>query len=398
MQQSKNIAFIGNYTDLRICENRGLRFPNPAGTNRIKRLSKALLSTGHRVYIIAPGSSARIKFNHKFYLKKQVLRSEGIILIYPSALAIPYLSSFFELIIVPMTFLGLNTKYRFRSVLMYCYYPSTILTGWLAKILKIQIIEDLEDIVSPRISDLITKPITFTIQQILGLILMKISIKISDLIITPSTTFIKKLNFKKRSLVINGCMDISKCFEHPNQKQIQILLSGTLDKEQGIDLYLDALTLINQNKNLSKKYKFCITGISSNEAKLRKRLENLDNLEIKYFGFVENNRFSEILNQSHICLILQDPTGRYSMHKTPSKGYEYMASGKTIIVSSIGDYPFLPKNTHILLEEYTATCLVEILSDLDIKTVGQISKNAFLHAQENWSFEIVGDKILKFLE
>jgi len=390
--------FIGNYLDETIRIERGLLAPNPAGSNRMWRLSRAIQTTGFSSYIISPACSARIKFNPKIIHPTKIIRKNGIIVIYAPALAIPYFSIFFEFFSMSWLFLRLTFLRKVNITILYCYYPSTIFVGVIAKIIKIKIIEDLEDIVTPKLSDWFNKPITFSLQQVIGGILMKISLGLSDLIIIPSSKFLFKTIENKNHLVIEGCIDVSGDTQMSfDNEKINILLAGMLDEEQGIYLYLQTLDLINKNEELAKKFKFSVCGLSLQEEALKVSLSSFINLDLTYYGFVSSAEYNGILKKANVCLVLQNPTGRNAQQKTPSKGYEYMASGKLIIVTSIGDYVNLAKNTCFLLNDYTPESVVAILNKLDNKTIIKIGENAKHYARENWGFKNVGKKIIKQL-
>lgn len=391
-------VFIGNYLDETIQIERGLLAPNPAGSNRMLRLSQALQTNGFLSYIISPACSARIKFNSKIVYPTQINRKNGIIIIYAPALAIPYFSILFEFFSMSWVFLSLTFRRNIRITMLYCYYPSTVFIGLIAKIQKIKIIEDLEDIVTPKLSDWFNKPVMFSLQQTIGVFLMKISLWLSDLIIVPSSKFLFKKLENKNYLVIDGCIDASGdmllTFE---DEKITVLIAGMLDEEQGIGLYLQTLDIINKNEELAKRFRFSICGLSLEEESLKFHLSTFKNLDITYYGFVSSAKFNIILKKTHVCLVLQNPTGRNAQQKTPSKGYEYMASGKTIIVTPIGDYVNLPNNTHFLLNEYSPINLVDILSELNNEVIIEVGENAKQFARENWGFENVGEKIINSL-
>ncbi|MFL9831935.1 glycosyltransferase [Flavobacterium sp. ST-87] len=391
-------VFIGNYLDEKIIKERGLLAPNPAGSNRMWRLSKAVQTQGFLPYIISPACSARIKFNSKIIHPTHIVRKNGIIIVYAPALAIPYLSILFEFFSMSWIFLRLNFLRNIKLTILYCYYPSTIFVAFIAKILRIKIIEDLEDIVTPKASDWFSTSIMFAIQQSVGSFLMRTSIALSDLIIIPSSKFLFKKIESKSFLIVNGCIDVSGdtnlVFE---DERINVLLAGMLDEEQGIGLYLQTLDIINREEKLSKKIRFDICGLSLNEEELKVSLEKFSNLDINYYGFVSSQEFNAILKKTHICLVLQNPTGRNSQQKTPSKGYEYMAFGKPIIVTAIGDYVNLPENVCFLIKDYLPSNIINILNEIKKESIVEIGENAKTFARANWGFENVGEKIINGL-
>lgn len=400
--KKKNInisVFIGNYLDEIIQKERSLIAPNPAGSNRMWRLSKAVQTQGFLPYIISPACSARIKFNSKIIHSTHIVRKNGIIIVYAPALAIPYLSILFEFFSMSWIFLRLTFLRNIRIVMLYCYYPSTVFVGLLAKIQKIKIIEDLEDIVTPKMTDWFNKPLMFSLQQAIGGSLMKMSLWLADLVIIPSSKFVFNGMNNENVLVIDGCIDVKESTKLISEEEnITVLLAGMLDEEQGIELYIDTLNILNNDKYLAEKIKFYICGVSLEEELLKSRLAAFNNLDITYFGFVSSMEFTAILNKANVCLVLQNPNGRNSQQKTPSKGYEYMASGKAIIVTPIGDYVNLPNDICFLLSEYSPDNILAIVSNLNNETIIEVGKKAKQYARENWGFENVGKRIINYLQ
>ena len=367
--------FVGNYLDENIQKERSLIAPNPAGSNRMWRLSRALKSAGFLPYIISPACSARIKFDARIIHPARITRKNGVVIIYATALSIPYLSILFEFFSMSLLFLSLTFRKNVKITILYCYYPSTVFVGVLAKIQKIKIIEDLEDIITPKITDWFKKNLMFSLQQAIGVTLIKISIWLADLVIIPSSKFVFNGIKNKNVLVVDGCIDVKETprliLENGN---ITVLLAGMLDEEQGIELYIDTLSILNQDKHLAKKIKFHICGISLEEESLKLRLAAFNNLDITYFGFTSSMEFTSILNNADVCLVLQNPNGRNSQQKTPSKGYEYMASGKCVIVTPIGDYVNLPSNTCFLLDDYVPENIISVLSTLNDEIISKTGK------------------------
>jgi glycosyltransferase involved in cell wall biosynthesis len=85
------------------------------------------------------------------------------------------------------------------------------------------------------------------------------------------------------------------------------------------------------------------------------------------------------------------------MQKTPSKGYEYMAAGKAIIVTRIGNYGTIPPGNLFILEEYSGKALYELLMSLDPEIIKKTGSSAMEYASQNWDFKKVGNRIINSL-
>jgi glycosyltransferase involved in cell wall biosynthesis len=398
-RNSKNsLVFVGNYLDEAILRERLLPAPNPAGSNRMLRLSKAMNANGITPYIVSQASSARIKFNSKIFHPVKITKRDDVVILYASALAIPFLSILYELVSVTFLYLRLTMLRKIKITFLYCYYPSTVLVGLMAKIRGSKIVEDLEDIVTPRWSDWLKTSFLLAIQQSLGLFLMKIALHLSDLIIIPTNRFISEDLQMKNVLVIDGCVGVEpKSTNILDKSKVVVLLAGMLDEEQGIYMFLNMLSLM-QNSSISfSKFKFEVCGIAPKDIDLEVRLSEFNLLDIEYYGFVSTAKFNDILFKSDICLALQNPNGRNAMQKTPSKGYEYMAAGKAIIVTRIGNYGTIPPGNLFILEEYSGKALYELLMSLDPEIIKKTGSSAMEYASQNWDFKKVGNRIINSL-
>jgi hypothetical protein len=333
MINSNKFIFIGNYLDSQIVKIRSLKYNNPAASNRIIRLSESLLANNFDGYIIAPGSSARINFNKKLLYPIQIKRKNGLIVIYSPALSIPYLSSVFEIISISYLYLFLIIKKTTSLLIVYCYYPSNIIPIFISKLFRIKTILDLEDIVVPQISDLYKHHITFSLQQFFGKILMLFSINFCDKIIIPTLKFSKFICEKNKIILIDGCIEASiSNTKSIDTNSLNILYGGYLNEENGLNLFLETLHLLNLQEGIYKKFHFYICGKCDNEFFLQESIKKFDNLDIKFYSFLDQNEYSKLLKKMDICLVLQNPEGRNSNNKTPSKGYEYMAHSKTCLL------------------------------------------------------------------
>ncbi len=390
----KPAVFIGNFLDEEVVDTRKLQSLNSAGSNRMWRLTNALLAAGILTYILSPASSVRMKFDKRIFYPAKVGRKGDVIVIYAPALAIPYLSVLFELIAMVFLYLKIYFNRGISITLMYCYYPSTVLVGIISKLFRVRVVEDLEDVVTPRISDLSKSSTLFSLQQFIGYFLMHFSVFISDLVIVPSSKFIDAIKFKVNHLVVDGCISIDPIQgEYGNQEKMKVLLGGLLDNDQGLELFLSALSIMNQQSDFFKLFQFSICGVTFFEKNLVDRLKDFDRLDIKYHGHVSQSDYSELVSRSDVCLVLQNPNGRNAMTKTPSKGYEYMAYGKAIIVSDVGDYFSLPADIFIPLVIYTPENLVDIFKGLNKVDLLRIGEEAKRYAAENWRYDVVGKRI-----
>jgi hypothetical protein len=386
---------VGNYIDDNLKQKRGLPSSNPAGSNRMYNISSALSLNRKTSIILSAGSAGNIKFNSKLIHPYQIVKNDQNIIIFASALGIPYLSIIFEPFSVLYIFFKLFYKYKFKVIVLYCYYPSTVLIALFGKLLNLKIIEDLQDIVKPKISDILSFKILFALQQYLGYIFMKITLLISDIILVPTNKF-KTYYFKNKYLKIDGCVNFNE-IKKSNlfNSEINILYSGLINDENGRNLFLDTLSRLDNS--LKNNLIFHVSGVIENDNHFLQRINTFTNLKVIVHGFLNIQDFKVLLDKINVCLVLQNPNGRNSWSKTPSKGFEYLSKGKVLICTNIGDFIEIPNDCILFLDNYDAITLEEKILMLPTLNLNHISHNAYVYAKDNWNYPIVQEKIFNKL-
>lgn len=389
---------VGNFRTNYIVERRLLSSTNPAGSSRMLRLAEAIDNCGQDVAILSSGSSMVLGYNRKIYDPSFDFRHNRVKVFVASAITIPYLSAIWEIFSLTFLFFKLKNRNQIKAIIMYCYYPSTTLLGFYAKFLGVTVIEDLEDVVNPIEINLFQSSLMDYLRQKIGYYLMRIALFLADIVIIPNSIFSKYIPLNKNILHISGCFDFNDSlmpkFPNSNKLKLTILISGLLNKEQGFDLFLKSLEHLNLKDISFSRYKFLICGYGFDQIELLKKIEQYDNLDVEFYGFVDLLKYKELLNESNVCVALQNPYGIYGQLKIPSKAFEYMSYGKMLIVSDVGDFSCLPPETVLLLESYSARSLSDIIENLTFEMAETYGYNAFIYAKDNWSFFKVGSQII----
>lgn len=390
------IVIIGNYIDERVRVERRLPAPNPAGSNRMMRLGMALRSVGEEVLILSPGSAMRMRWAGRFFHAARIYQEDRIPILYCHAVGLPVLGMLWEQLSLFFHLWRLSRKKKLTGLIVYCYYPSSVVAALFARFfLKLDIVEDLEDICEPHLSDWNYKSEARPVQQIVGWLAMKVMILLSNAIIIPAKKFQYFVGKNKRSEIVTGCMEIKDRIASAKRtkNKINVLFAGALEVGQGIELLVKTFHELQRHPDTAERYRFDLCGYGSQEKWLKVQIEKIKNVEIKLHGFVSNEKYEELLTNSDVCLVLQNPSGRFASHKTPSKGYEFMGNGKAVIVSNIGDFAELPDTIRILLEPYSGVHLATLLGELDIGSIQCIANAAHDYALNHWSLSTVGGKI-----
>lgn len=394
------VVLVGGYIDDEIRAQRGLPCPNPAGSNRMLRLAMALQSVGERVVIVSPASAMRMRWCGRLLHRKRIRRKNGIAIIYAPAIGLPLMGMLWEQVALPLQLWGLKRRKGLKALLVYTYYPSYVMAAVFARLfLGVRaIVEDLEDVCVAKASDWLPSSGERALQQFGGWFLMKLMIRLSKSVIVPTHHFTSVVGRHKKLEVVTGCMAIFPLRHLESEPgKITVLYSGSIEAEHGIDLLMETLSELDKDRQLSSRYRFDVCGYGTRLGWFEKGIESLENLEVRLHGFVSDAEYESILDRARLCLVLQSPTGRFALHKTPSKGYEFMGNGKAVVVTDVGDFAHLPPDTVFRLEPFTAERLLNLLKDLRPETIDAVGMAAHAYALENWSLKTVGLRLKSLL-
>jgi glycosyltransferase involved in cell wall biosynthesis len=391
------IVMIGGFIDDRIREERCLPAPNPAGSNRMKRICMALHSVGEKVVILSPGSSMRMGWCGRLFHESRICRTDGIPVIYCHAIGLPVIGMIWEQIAVPMHLWKIYSKKGLTGIIICNYSPSGVIAALFARFvlgLKI-IVEDLEDVSVPQLSDWRPKSEVRPVLQLVGWVTMRLMIRISTSVIIPTWRFQPLIGRKKKSEVVTGCMKIPTRVQIKPKVNIKIrvLFAGAIEKEHGVEILMAMFLELEKDICTAKRYQFDICGYGSKLTWLKDNIKSLKNVHVKIHDFLSEDNYLTLLKECSLCLVLQSPYGRFALYNTPSKGYEFMGNGKAVIVSNVGDFAKLPNTTRILLDPYSSEQLLSVLCKLDTESIQSIGQAAHDYALKNWTLNLVGQRI-----
>ncbi len=385
---------VGNFISESVYLTRKLPSRNPASNKRMLDIASSINSNNQHCLILSSASALKIGFDKKLFISSKDEFINGINIKYSNALAIPYLSQIWEFFSMLFSFIKIIRNNQIKVVICYCYYPSIVLIALVGKILRLKIIEELEDVVLKPDQLKITQFNFFEkMHHYIGNYLMNIIITISDVIIIPTNKFLNKIPANKKILKITGCVTHAKYSPPVFNNKIVIFFSGLLNLENGFQLLIDTLELLELNETLSSKYEIWITGYNP-ECPSPDFHYKYNKIKVFYFGFLPNNEYEDLLKKAHICLVLTKPNSLFSNLKTPSKAIEFMSYGKCMIISDIGDFKEFNDNLFIMLYDYSSHGLLNILINLNHNQISKISKNAYDYSFSNWDLKLVGNQII----
>lgn len=396
---NQKIFYLGNFLSEDIVLLRQLPTSNTAGSNRIKRISEAF-NLSHQVIVYSPGFSARVKLNiKKLYLKRVSSRVKGVFYNFSPGIAIPFLGL---LINYPLYFFDVifNTiTKKPKVIVIYNFDPINLLLTSVIRLFftKIKLVNNIEDVSVPKFSDFNKKSEDRGVQQLIFFFCMRIIAKMSHAYIIPTKKFISFLPEKQNILVLTGCIKVNQNVSLVRNK-INILFAGKIAFEHGIDIFIDAIEIIN-SKGFLNDFEIHISGGGEKSNWVENKLKMLNYDNVSFHGFTSNAFYKKLLDQSDICVALQNPKGRHSEFKTPSKVYEYMGNSKAVVATNVGDLKVVSDLGIIkLCNPLKASHLAEILISLKAKDLKKIKEKTAHFAFENYDYTSVNKQLNELIK
>lgn len=212
-----------------------------------------------------------------------------------------------------------------------------------------------------------------------------------DKLIILSRILYKKIEHKDK-ILFQGAINVLmfKNFALRQNTKLNIMYSGFLDKSTGVDLWVKAISQIN-NKNI--EYVFTGWGPLS---ELIKKL-SVKNTNILYRGFVSREEYYRMLNESDIVVNPRNMNLLDNKENFPSKMLEYLASGRVILSTRFSGNELFMENA--IWMDSTALGMREQLENI-VKNFSQIKEGFFVKNRKkaenyDWKKQII--RVEKFL-
>lgn len=403
MKNREYILYVGGFLNEGIVNERGLPSRNSAGSNRMHRIANAIKSSGRRVIIASPGVSLRTTFKKFLFYPTTINKTGKVPVLFASTIGSPVFGMVLTFFIMPFSLFLLHKRKKFSSVIIYNFSPMLVIIAFIFKfLLRIPVIHNIEDVSYPKISDWSRKTEVRPLQQIIFFYCMRLISVISSGYIIPTKKFIKFLERKKSYLIVTGCININPNnlrLYNGNNNSINILFSGKIEFAHGIDKFIEAMLILEKSIEIKNRIKVDISGNGSKASWLKYKLQKFKNLNIHYHGFISDSNYKNLLNSANICIALQDPNGRYSTNKTPSKVYEYLGHRKTVIATDVGDLAILPSEIITICKPYNEKILSQLMINfINNKSISdKQALKAGQYAYTNYSYNKVGKDLSAFI-
>lgn len=156
--------------------------------------------------------------------------------------------------------------------------------------------------------------------------------KSCDMFVLLTRHLRKTLEVENRPNIIVECIsdDVQKISKTKTIPQRICLYTGSTDRIFGIEDLVRAFQMI-ENAEL------WICGIGDADEYLNKCNEEYSN--IKYYGYLDKNKVSELRDLCDFLINPRRPSGTYTKYSFPSKTVEYLMSGKPCIMYKLEGIP-----------------------------------------------------------
>ncbi|WP_296700219.1 glycosyltransferase [Algoriphagus sp.] len=207
----------------------------------------------------------------------------------------------------------------------------------------------------------------------------------------------------EKVLFIPVTMDISKFkkSEFKKSKATTLFYGGSFGKKDGLDLLLKAFEEVcRENEDL----KLILTGKGEAIHDFNEFMKLVNASEfserIFYKGFIPSEEYQGLLNSCDIFCVIRDNSGAANAG-FPSKLAEYLATGRAVIVTNVGDVSqhLSHKKNALIVEPESLTSLVGAIKFLidNPEQISTIGKEGRLVAQEKFNNIKESNKLLHSL-
>jgi len=386
------ILYLCSAVDEETNTARHILFNNAAASNKVFGLAKALLNQNLDIHVVSLGRGRQTGSKEKFPI--QTVNIFGFPIHYAAFWHFPILTHIVSAFSLATIVKQLSRGYHGRVIViaynrLWHYIPALF---W-SKISKCENYLDLEDgSIPPRTLSGIA------IDWIRRL-LYNYFCQDGALLAAKS---LKNQVKTKNTFTCYGCMDMLPVQQGKwSTQQTQIVFGGSLLRETGSQLLIDAITLLeSQQPELKQKIKFSITGYGTMAKQLSDFSETTGNGWIEFFGDVDRATYLKIITAAHVGLCLKLSTSEMGKTTFPSKILEYASHGLAILSTRVSDVPdLLDNDSAILLDEETPQHLASILLKIGdgFFNLQSLGKKGQEKVNSVCSTEVVGKNLKQFL-
>lgn len=274
-------------------------------------------------------------------------------------------------------------KQKADIYIFYNYSFEYLIAFFLLFLFKRKCVLDIEDDVNNELP---------VLKKIIRKLLVKLYINFSSgKIITVNKAIVAAHKQIKKSFI---CYGAGVFYKKEKRVPKNILCTGSLLKETGMDLIINLYKDNRCKEFLEKNYKFNVCGFGPYE----KDLKEIDAKGYSFLGKVNDKTYKKLLFESDIALVLKDPDSSMGQTTFPSKVVEYSLNDLAIICTPVSDIPELFSENEVYYVK-TYLDIINVLEKISNSYEEFIEKKKLQTeiAVSIFEDEVVGKKLKKFL-
>ena len=203
----------------------------------------------------------------------------------------------------------------------------------------------------------------------------------------------------KKVFYINNGVDLEVFDEDKIKYQIQdtdlesdifkIVYTGTIGEANRVDILVDVAEKLQEN-NISN-VRIIVFGSGMKENELKRRVEETGLQNIVFKGRVEKKYIPYILSKADANILLLENNSLYEYGISLNKSFEYLASGKPIVMNSTCRYNYMEENDCAVINSDLYQSVLNLLNMNKIEYT-KFKKNA-RNAAYKFDYRMLTDKL-----
>jgi glycosyltransferase involved in cell wall biosynthesis len=403
------ILLIGDYLEEEIVAERGLPATNPAGSHRLLQLAQAAAAGGLKPIIVSSGAAMRIGWRGRILHPSRARKRGSVTVVFAACVGIRFLSAFLKGILVACCLVTLRRRYP--GLLIAIVYNTSLSNAFVGAfwkcVLRGRVVLDLEDVGIVRVRDFLPGAEARGLSELLDVAGRHVLCRLAVAALTPTRQFVQFLPRGMPVAVISGCVPTPNGTERREEhcpevtrETVRVLWAGKIMTGHGLRPFLDALRQLAAVGIGAPRMQIDVCGSTPNASRLQDALRDTGFEGVAYRGFVTDREYDGLLRNADVCLALQEPGGRFGPFRTPSKAYEFLAAGKAVVATDVGDLDELPAEVLRILRPFNGWELAQALADFARapKEAADMGCAARGFAAANFAPGIVGPRMAHFID
>ena len=319
---NKRLLVLCNAIDDETRSDRKIFTDSPAATRKVFLMCKALRSIGIDANVVSLGrGKANKDFKHYRAENKNI---SGVPTYYLPFNTVPLISQLVTLIFATIAILKFR-KYKGKTTIMfYNRMPAYVGALLASKMLKFSRVLDLED--------------GETTNKLRSILMRTFYDSLCDKGVILACRALENQTSCRPVFCYYGIKTKNIIERIWSQNKIKIIFSGTILKDTGASLLIEAIKKIRKDSLVwAKDIEFLITGEGEDIGGFINLQSEQKTPSVKVLGRLSKNKYNEVLKNTHVGLSLKIEDGKYSNTTFPSKVIEFSSNYMLVISTKIAD-------------------------------------------------------------